>query len=233
VTALKPNTFLAISVAALTCVMAAPTLQAARLDDVLARMDKAGASFRDVSAKIVRKDHTAIINDTSEETGTIRMQKAGDRNVRMKIDFDEPDVRSVAFADRKAQIYYPKIRTVQVYDLGKYRDLVDQFLLLGFGTSTLELRKNYSVRFIGDDKVAGERTARLELTPKSNAAREHLSKVELWISDAGYPLQQKFYRPSGDNTLTIYSELKINSNLTEDSLKLRLPSGVKREYPQK
>ncbi len=124
-------------------------------------------------------------------------------------------------------------RTVQVYDLGKYRDLVDQFLLLGFGTSTLELRKNYSVRFIGDDKVAGERTARLELTPKSNAAREHLSKVELWISDAGYPLQQKFYRPSGDNTLTIYSELKINSNLTEDSLKLRLPSGVKREYPQK
>lgn len=196
-------------------------------------MDRAGASFRDVSARIVRKDHTAIINDTSEETGTIRILKLGNHGVRMRIDFDAPDVRSIAFSGRKAEIYYPKIRTVQEYDLGKYRNLVDQFLLLGFGTSTQELQKSYSLRLIGEDKVSGEHTTRLELVPKLSSTREYLSKVELWISDAGYPLQQKFYRPSGDNTLTIYTGLKINSNLTEDSLKLRLPSGVKREHPQK
>jgi outer membrane lipoprotein-sorting protein len=139
----------------------------------------------------------------------------------------------LSFQGQKAEIYYPKIKTVQVYDLGKYRQLVDQFLLLGFGSSGKELRKSYSLRVVGEDKVSGELTTRLELLPKSKSARKHLGKVELWISTSGYPLQQKFYQPSGDYVLITYSDLKINPDFPEDALKLKLPGDVKREYPQK
>lgn len=196
-------------------------------------MDKAGAVFRDMSARLKRQDHTAVINDTTEETGAIQMRKTGNHGAQMRIDFDEPDNRTVVFADRKAEIYYPKIRTVQIYDLGKYRELVDQFLLLGFGTSGQELQKNYSVRVTGEEKIAGEAVTRLELAPKSAAAREHLAKVELWVLCGGYPVQQKFYRLSGDYTLITYSDFKLNTGISEQALKLKLPAGVKREFPQK
>lgn len=204
------------------------------LEQVLALMDTASASFRDMSAKLKRIDHTAVIDDTTEETGTVRMKRSGSREMRMLTEFDEPDRRTVAFADRKAEVYYPKIRTVQVYDLGKYRELVDQFLLLGFGTSGKELEKNYAIKLAGEEKIDGDPVVRLELVPKAASAQKHLKKVELWISaGGGYPLQQKFHRPSGDYTLIQYADLKINPNLPDGALRLKLPAGVKREYPQK
>ena len=56
----------------------------------------------------------------------------------------------------------------------------------------------------------------------------------LWISDAtGYPVQQKFFQSGGDYHFVTYSDLKINPDLPDSALKLKLPKGVKREFPQK
>lgn len=195
-------------------------------------MDRAAQSFRDATATVQRVDYTAVINDTSSEAGTMRMVRRS-REVRLRLDFGEPDVRTVVLAGRRAEIYYPKIQTVQVYDLGKQRELVDQFLLLGFGTSGAELRKSYAVRLVGEEAVGGTSASRLELTPKSPKAREHVVKIEMWVSPEGHPLRHKFYKPSGDYTVITYSNLRINAGVSEASLQLALPAGVKREYPQK
>ena len=120
-----------------------------------------------------------------------------------------------------------------MYDLGKHRQLVDQFLLLGFGTPGSELQRGYDVKLLGEENIAGLATSRLELTPKSPAVREHLTKVDLWISASGHPVQQKFHKPSGDYTQVVYSDLAINPPFAKDALALALPAGVKREFPQK
>ena len=205
----------------------------ATLDQVLSVMDQSAPAFEGMTASLKRSDFTAVIDDTSDESGLIRMVRPSNGRIRMLIEFNEPEARSVAFADKKAEIYYPKMKTVQVFDLGKYRNLIDQFLLLGFGSSGSELKKNYDVKLISSEDVRGVTTSRLELLPKSAPAQEHLKKVELWVNPEGYPVQQKFYRPSGDYTLVNYSELKINPRLPADALTLKLPSGVRREYPQK
>ena len=60
--------------------------------------------------------------------------------------------------------------------------------------------------------------------------------LELWIPEQGepYPVREKISQPSGDYRLVTYSELKINPpNLKADALRLKLPSGVKTEYPGK
>jgi outer membrane lipoprotein-sorting protein len=206
---------------------------AASLDQVLASMDRAAASFRGMSANLRQSTYTAIIKDTSEETGSIRMQRSEKSGVRLRIDFKEPDVRTVTLAGKTAEVYYPNIRTVHVYDLGKHRQLVDQFLLLGFGTPGSELQRGYDVKLVGEESIAGQSTARLELRPKSPAMREHLTKVDLWLSASGHPVQQKFYKPSGDYTLVVYSDLAINPPFGKDALAQTLPPGVKREFPQK
>ena len=146
----------------------------------------------------------------------------------------ERTVESVALDGAKAELYYPKIKTVQEFDLGKYRGLVDQFMLLGFGNSSQELAGAYTIQVVGAQAMAGEAATQLELIPKSKQVLQHLTKVELWISDAtGYPVQQRFLLPGGDYRTVTYTNVKINPNLSDSALKLQLPRGVKRETPQK
>jgi len=207
--------------------------QAASLDQVLAAMDKTSASFKDMSAKLTRTDFTAVIKDTRQESGTARMKRAGPRDIRMKIEFGEPDTRSIVFEKATARIFYPKIQTVQIYNLGKQRSIVDQFLLLGFGSSGAELSRNYVLKVTGEEQIAGAGSTRLELVPRAASALEYLKIAELWIAAGGYPVQQKFHMPSGDYTLITYTDVQINTGAPDSAFRMVLPKGVKTEYPQK
>lgn len=203
------------------------------LSAVLDRLDREAASFRDLTAQVRKASFTAVLKETNQETGAVWMKRAGGR-VLMKVEITEPDPRSLALEGTTAQIYYPKIRTVQIYDLGKSRALLDQFSLLGFGTPRRELERNYRIRLGGEEVVEGRRTVRLELTPKSEKVRQQVEKVELWIpTDAGYPVQQRFLQPGGDYYLIRYADVRRNTGLSDAACRLNLPRDVRREYPQK
>jgi outer membrane lipoprotein-sorting protein len=134
----------------------------------------------------------------------------------------------------KGAIYYPGMNTVQEYDLGKSRSLVEQFMLLGFGSNSKDLESAYSIRLGGPETVAGQKATRIELIPKSQDVLEHLKRVDLWISDTmSIAVQQKLYEPGGDYLLTTYTNIKLRLNLPDSAVKLDLPKSVKREYPQK
>jgi outer membrane lipoprotein-sorting protein len=206
------------------------------LQDLLSRMDQAAASFQSMSAKVKYVTHTAVLNDDSEEAGTVLMKKIRPGLMQGLTEFTMPDRRTVSIEQRKIQVYYPKIKTVQVFDLGKHGEQLDQFLMIGFGTSGTELAHDYAIKVIGPDTALGQKMTKIELIPKSGEAREYVQKVELWIPERPnppYPLQEKIYEKSGDYRLVIYSDMKINQPLSADALKLKLPSGVKTEYPQK
>jgi outer membrane lipoprotein-sorting protein len=105
--------------------------------------------------------------------------------------------------------------------------------LVGFGTTGKELKANYAVKYVAEETVGGQRTHKLDLTPTSDEIKDKLRKLELWIADSGaYPVQQKFIQPSGDYYLFTYSGVKLNPQLTEEALRLKLPKGVKRERVQ-
>jgi outer membrane lipoprotein-sorting protein len=210
-----------------------PVFSQAPAREVLARMDAAAGAFRGISARISRVMHTAIINDNSSDSGMFRMLKKG-KDVRVLIQFDKPEPKSVAFDSRTAQVFNPKTKTVQVFDLGKQKSLVEQFLLLGFGSSGRELAKNYEIRYLGDETVSSQKTSRLELIPKSAKVREHYNKIELWIAgDGGHPIRQKLHEPSGNYMLMTYTEIQLNPPLNFSELELKLPADIKREFPQR
>ncbi|HUQ95100.1 MAG TPA: hypothetical protein VM120_25710 [Bryobacteraceae bacterium] len=201
---------------------------------LLAQMDKSAAVFRGMTAKLHRTTYTAVIKDTSEEEGSIVIRQAKPKDMQVLVDFSSPDQKTWAFRGRKAELFVPKMNTVQEYDLGKHGRLIDGFLLLGFGSNSKDLEKNYTLKLGPDETLDGRKTSKLELIPKSEEAREHLKKVEIWFpSESGSPVQQKFYLGSGDYMLVRYSETKLDPNLPEAAVRLRLPSNVKREYPQK
>ena len=203
------------------------------LSAVFAKIDQAAAKFKSLTADIRRVTHTDVINEDTVDSGTIRLKRTRPREMRMLIDLVEPDPKSVLVQGKKAEVYYPRIKTVQEWDLGKNRDLLDQFFLAGFGTTSHELQEAYTVRLAGVETIAGQKTTHLELIPKSKEVLQHLKRFELWIADEnGLPVQQRFV-PAGQSVLVTYTNLKVNADLPDSALKLQLPKGVKREFPQK
>lgn len=215
--------------------LAAVSLSAAEtLDQVRARMDAAANAFQTLTANVRKVTYTAVIRDTQTEEGTFTLKKMKPGDLRVRMEIVKPNVKSIALTRNKYEMYLPNIQTVQEFDLGKYRSLVDQFLLLGFGTPTRELLKSYDMKVLGADTLDGKATTKVELVPKAASVREHLRRVEMWIpANDGNPIQQKFYQPSGDFFLSAYTNVKVNPPVKDAELGLNLPKGTKREFPQK
>ena len=198
------------------------------LDATLNRIDKAGSQFKGMEAKFKSTKHTDIVNDNSDSFGVIRIKDINHKILGV-LDFQKPDKKTVALNDKTVEIFLPNINTVQVMDLGSHKNLVEQFILFGFGTSRSDLEKAYNVSLGGSETINGEPTTRLELTSKSPEVAQKLSKFELWISDkSGEPVQQKFYEPSHDYTVFTYSDMHLQVP-SDNTLKPKYPSNVKRE----
>jgi outer membrane lipoprotein-sorting protein len=201
------------------------------LETTLARMDQAAAAFKDLTADLTRTHHTAVINEDTPDSGEILIKRIRPHELLMRFDIAQPDPKKISVDSRRAEVYFPKSRTVQIYDIGKYKKLADLILLLGFGTTSRELAASYTIRVGGEEVAGGQKITRLELTPKSDET--HLKRVDLWISDVtGLPVQQKLYWPGDDYDVATYTNVKTNVNLSDAALKLDLPKGVKREFPQ-
>lgn len=216
-------------------VMAAtvPSVAAGPLEAAFAKIDHAAAGFTGVSADLRRLNHMALLNEDTVETGAFRMKRVK-HDLHVLFDIKQPAAKAYAFDGHKLEEYLPQEQTVQEYDAGKYKSLADQFLLLGFGTSSKELQAEYTISLGGLETIGDEKTTRLELIPKSKELLVHLPKVDLWISDVmGVPVQQKFYSPGGNYNLATYSNIMLNPNLPDSAVKLNLPKGVTREHPLK
>src|SRR5689334_1190360 len=91
----------------------APSLLGESLGDVTKRMDQAASNFRGLTANLKRISYTAVLKDTAEETGTIALRVGKSHEMQVRVDLKTPDEKSWAFRGRKAELFIPKIKTVQ------------------------------------------------------------------------------------------------------------------------
>ncbi len=205
-------------------------LDAQSVGDILARMDEAAPKFHAISANVRMLTFTAVLNDNTIEDGTLKMQRLKPGDVRAVIEFTgQSDARQIAFLGKTVRIFYPNLHEYQEYDLGKNSNMLNQFLLLGFGSSGRELAQSYNIQLEGSEKVAGQDTAKLLLIPKDKKVLEHLKQAEVWIpNNAAYPLQQQFDEPSGNYRRATYTNVELNPPI-RGTLDLQLPPGTKRQ----
>lgn len=200
------------------------------LDSVLKQLDHEAKAFQSLTANIDRTKVTVVVDDHSTESGMIYVR----RDDKMRIEFKQPDERTILRTGNNIFLYNPKIKRVEEYDLGKRRSLVDQFLLLGFGTPGSELTKGYLVTFLGEEEMDKRPVVKLELTPKSEEVRNQVSKIHIWIDEATWlPAQQQFFETgSGDYLLIRYTAVVRNPHLSDNEFKQHWPKGVTRVKPQ-
>ncbi len=205
------------------------------LTAVFARMDRAAAHFKDLTADMRKVSYMAVLKEETVDVGTIAVKVPKRYEYRMLIKFTQPDEKQVQLSGTKVDVYYPKTRIDQDMDLGKTnRDMIEKFVLLGFGSNSKDLQAAYTIQFGGPETVAGQKTTRLELVPKNQELANQFPKFELWISDeTGISVQQKMYQRGGDYSLATYTNMKINQNLPDSAVRLNLPKGVQHEHIQR
>lgn len=205
------------------------------VEHVLGRMDTAAAGFRSLTAHARIVKYTAIVKDETADEGTIWVKRVKPRVTHMLLEFTSPDRYFFKLTEKKAQIYRPKIATLEEYDVGQYRKMVDQLWLLSFGAAGRDLASRYRVSVHGEETVAGDITVRLDLVPKSAELLQHITRIEMWISTRLWqPVQQKFYEISpGDYRLYTYTDVKWNPEMPDSRLSLPAPPGTRRVQPGK
>jgi outer membrane lipoprotein-sorting protein len=202
----------------------------ATTEAVLAMMDKAAADFRSLTADLEHIKYTDVVKDTSTETGQIFVR----RDQKMRIQIAKPDPRVILRTGDSLFVYTPKIKRVEEYDLGKNRSMVDQYVLLGFGTKTQNMLKSYEVVLTGEEELDHRKAFLLELTPKSEDIRKQITKIQMWIDQSSWlPLQQKFFETgSGDYFLFHYSKMMKNLKINDAKFKQDWPKDTNRIKPR-
>jgi outer membrane lipoprotein-sorting protein len=199
------------------------------LEGVLSELDSHAASFHGLSADVERTKVTVVVNDRSSNPGTILVQ-----GEKMLLQMKPPDARTVLRNGDTLSVYTPGLKRVEEYDLGKNRALVDEFMLLGFGTRGKQLQDSYQVSLAGEPVLDEKKTVELELIPKSQGVKNQFSKIQIWYDPADWlPVQQEFYETgSGDYSIVHYANIVKNPHIDGSQFKPHWPKDTARIKPQ-
>jgi outer membrane lipoprotein-sorting protein len=207
-------------------------MAAQSLDAAFAKLDRLAPQFHSYAADMKHLVHTAVINDDSIDNGTIKVKRDKGKETRVLINITGADAKTVWVDSLNVNIFSPKLNTVDVYNIGDKRAMLDKFLLLGFGATSVELKETYDVSYIGPEIVAGVPADHIVLIPKTADILKQIKRAELWIGPNGLPVQQKAVTSTtGDYSLFTYSNPKLNPPLSDNALKLNYPKDVKIEHP--
>lgn len=224
-----PRLVLVLPLLALTAFGADP------LQPVLSKMEQAAASFKGLTANFKRVNYTAVIQDSDDWSGSMVVRRAKPKEMELLMVVKEPEPQQIGFSGHIAQQYNPKTNIDSIVDVDKkYGAVVNQYMLLGFGSSPKELAETYAIAPGGEETIDGRSATRIELTPLKPDTVTHLVKAELWISgETGVAVQQKLTSAGGNYQLMTYSNMRINPKISDSDVKLTMPGNVKREYPLK
>ena len=208
----------------LAAILVAPRANAqanAALEQVLDQMDKAGQSFRTTQANFVWKQYTSVVKETDIQKGKVYFRRSGNQT-QMAVDVTEPYPKYVLLIDGKLQLFEPRIDRVTAYDLEKRQGEFESFLVLGFGGGGHAMLKSFEVKYLGEEKLNGIDTAKLDLVPKSAKIVGTFPHIVLWIDPAkGVSVQQQLFQPGGDYRLAEYSGIRLNEKIPDSVFKLK------------
>ncbi len=198
------------------------------LQQVLHSMDENAEKFRTAQADFSWTPYNSVINETeAPDKGKIYFRRSGN-NIQMAALQQPPDERQIIFSEGKIQVYRPKTKVLDVYDASAHREEVESFLVLGFGSSGADLRKSFEVKYLGEEKIGGVATVKLELVPLADKIKNSFPRIDLWIDQQrGLSLRQQLFQTGGDYRLADYTNIRVNEKVPDNAFRLRTSGPTK------
>jgi len=202
------------------CIVAPSAHAAESLDAVFARIDQASKTFKGLTADITNTAYTAVVDTKDVQTGSIKLLPTKDGT---HVLLSRQDGMVLSFNGHKGREYNPKTNVVDEKDFAQ--NVVNQYLQLGFGATSAQLKATYDIAYVGAEQIGNQQTSHITLIPKSPEMRRDMKQAELWIGENGLAVQQKIVRPDGDYQLYTYSHMTLGA-MPEKDMEIKVPSGA-------
>jgi outer membrane lipoprotein-sorting protein len=198
----------------------------ATLQEVLRRMEAHRQILTSLKTSVKMVKYNPQLDESDITEGTATYAPAEGRDARIRIDWTKPNKEVLAVADKKYILYTERLKQAIVGKASEAKGSGKANNLFAFiNMSKAELKANYSIKYLGEEKVSGGTpTFHLQLTPKTASA---FSSADLWVDADGMPIQVKVIEKNKDTTTVLLSGMQKNITIDAKVFKVSLPKGTK------
>jgi outer membrane lipoprotein-sorting protein len=196
----------------------------------LASIDTRIAAIADMRADFEQTRKTALLKKPLISRGTLVC-----KNDRVLWHTTHPRENTMLVAGENVTVYYPADKLAEIYPMGaRFKDAIGGPL-----PRLAKLRETFELSELAPDQVVpgadiGDPATRLAitLTPRTAALRQYISAVRVLI-DTKVPCADRIVivDPDGEETQLYCFNLRINTNVKDTELELKLPAGTKVNRP--
>lgn len=196
------------------------------VSSVLNRMEKNRQSLKTLKAGISVVKYNSQLGVEDKFNGVVIYMPGQGRQASVRIDWSTPRREVLAVSNNKYTIFRPALNVAYTGDSRKMKDNKAGGLLEMMNMSRGQLEARFHpVKDVREETLwGGVSTIHLTLVPKGNAGYKY---AEVWIDNAGMPVQTKIVEKNDDSTTMRLTALEKNQKISSSDFEVKLDSNVK------
>lgn len=199
------------------------------VSSILSRMERSKRSLKSLRANISMTKYNAQLRDSDAYQGVVLYVPGASGNTGsfLRLEWTKPQHEILAVANGSYALFRPRLNTVIEGKSASIKSAKDSDVLSLMNMSATQLRTRFGeFQDVRDETLwGGVRTSHFKVTPKTAASYKY---IEVWVDDAGMPVQTKMVEKNDDSTTVRLTNLERNQSIPMDQFKLKLDSNVKR-----
>ncbi|MBX7221104.1 MAG: outer membrane lipoprotein carrier protein LolA [Blastocatellia bacterium] len=194
-----------------------------KLNSILKKIETSNRNLTSLQATITHRRTNGNLNIKDlEQVGTLLYKPSVQPKIR--IDYSRPQKKVLALDGDDALLW--EVEQGLVYETSqtaKRRRVFDFLMVL---QAAVRLREQFKIAFAGNDVVDNQPVTHLTLTPRD--AEIKMVRIEVWIEHQTWlPVKQVFYEKNQDYTEVKISNLKVNSDISDNRFKVNYGNAKK------
>lgn len=199
--------------------------KAQQINEILKRMDEHYKALKSLKADVTRVQFNAQLGEPDTSSGKISLIPGKGRSFSLRLDWTKPKEETLSIVNGQYVAFIPNIK--RAYTGSSESKTVNDKggnVLKIMSMSKEELKANYNIVYLGEEKVAGSiRTLHLKLTPKT---KTNFKFADLWVDGDGMPIQAQVTRLNDDTDRILLANLGKNVTINASIFKVNLPRGT-------
>lgn len=213
---IQEGTKFVLSILTFICLISLSSVgaQTIGVDEVVNRLRTSREQTKDFTADLIQEKKVSLLREKVISKGRIRFKHPN----KISIEFFHPESSQMVFDGRTLLFYFKEEKIAERYQVGD-NPVIEKYLFF----SKDPFQEKLAQWKIAED---WESIVVMEILPKVKEAL--FVKTRLWVSKKDWMvIGMEMVERNGDTTLLRYSNLKVNSGLTDSDFEIHLPKDVK------
>lgn len=213
---IQEGTKFVLSIPIFICLLSFSSIkaQAIGVDEVVRHLRTSREQTKDFMADLIQEKKVSLLREKVISRGRIRFKYPN----KISIEFFHPESSQMVFNGRTLLFYFKEEKIAERYQV-RNNPVIERYLF--FSRDPFQ-EKVAQWRIVEDL----ESIVVIEILPKGKEAL--FVKTRLWVSKKDWMvIGMEMVERNGDTTLLRYSNLKVNSGLSDSDFEIRLPNDVK------